>query len=95
MLAVEETSRALLGASRTKGRTPRVEADSMTWELAAYGPSLNALRAVARLHKISLEEAIRNALDDYISTQGISLLDGIGATLAQHQEAMERGEAYP
>lgn len=89
MLAVEETSRALLGASRPKGQTTRLEADSMTWELAAYGPTLGALRAVARLHKISLEEAIRNALDDYIATAGTAFMESIGATIAAYHQSQE------
>lgn len=78
MLAVVQTSQASFGGPSAgflrrigpEATRAKVEAISMTFEVAVHGPTLDALRQVARHHHLSLEEAVQAAVDDWIATDG-------------------------
>lgn len=82
-LAVVQTSQASFGGGPSPGFLRRngptttkstIEATSMTFEVAAHGSTLHALRRVATRHHLSLEEAIQAAVDDWINLDGNSHL---------------------
>lgn len=76
-LAVVQTSQASFGGRPPLTATPRtnkVEATSMTFEVAVHGSTLVALRRVAQRHHLSLEEAIQAAVDDWINLHANSHL---------------------
>lgn len=81
-LAVVQTSQASFGGPQAgflrrtgpDGPRSKVEAVSMTFEVALHGPTLNALRRVAQRHHLSLEEALAAAVDDWINLDANSHL---------------------
>jgi len=93
MMRVEETSAGLMGYRPLfKGTVAPISA---TYELALHGNTLNDLRRIAKHHGLGIIEAIEQALDDWIQSNGHPITDGPGQVIAAHQQALETGRDYP
>lgn len=95
-VAIEEASVGNLPRLTTPGgKGFRVEPISAIYSLHVAGPELQELRRIAKENGYGIQEAILRALDDYIACNGQVFMDGPGAVLAAHAQAINTGSPYP